>query len=97
MGESSMILVDCTTRNYKIEFEREDGEKIDLEIGNLLKDSVRFKMGLKKFDFFLWDEFLVLWVCFNVRVYGGEREKIVYKIFLAFMFSMKPNWGLNFR
>jgi hypothetical protein len=30
----------------------EDGEKIDLEIGNLLKDSVRFKMGLKKFDFF---------------------------------------------
>jgi hypothetical protein len=59
MGESSMNLVDCTTRNYKIEFEREDGEEIDQEIGNLLKDSVRFQMGLKKFDFFLWDEFLV--------------------------------------
>jgi hypothetical protein len=52
MGESSMNLVDCTTRNYNIEFEREDGEEIDQEIGNLLKDSVRFQMGLKKFDFF---------------------------------------------
>jgi hypothetical protein len=50
-----MNLVDSTTRNYKIEFEMKDEEEIDLEIGNLLNQTL-----VKRNKHYLQTHFLLL-------------------------------------